>query len=89
MDIDLNVIGKSGYNELRKTNLVPDKDKKDLTLTERKSILDNLNKLQHNLLEKHEDYSKDKYNFLMFLYASIICYIDNTDLNKFIKISQK
>ncbi len=88
MNLDLNELGRYSYNELRKSKSIPDKDKMDLTLTERESIVNTLHK---SLLESIKNYDKDihKYGFMIFFYASILNYIDNTDLNKYITFSIK
>ena len=86
--IDLNELGRYGYNLLRKSKVVPDKEKLDLSFEERDKILNTLNKLISDLIIK-KDENKDKTNFLVFLYSSIKCYIDNTDLNKFISLNIK
>lgn len=88
MNIDLNEIGRYSYNELRKSKSIPDKDKMDLTLSERKSIVDTLQKC---ILEKIKTYSDDihKSGFMIFFYASVLNYIDNTNLNNYISFSLK
>ena len=86
--IDLNELGRYGYNLLRKSKVVPDKEKLDLSFEERDKILNTLNKLISDLIIK-KDENKDKTNFLVFLYSSIKCYVDNTDLNKFIGLNIK
>lgn len=86
--IDLNELGRYGYNLLRKSKVIPDKDKIELSFEERDKIIYTLNKLISDLLTK-KDENKDKFNFLTFLYSSIKCYVDNTDLNKFIGLNIK
>lgn len=88
MNIDLNEIGRHSYNELRKNDTIPDKDKLDLTLKERKSIVNTLHKC---ILESIKKYDTDihKYGFMIFFYSSILAYIDNIDLNKYISFSLK
>ena len=88
MNIDLNDLGRNCYNELRKSKAIPDKDKSELTLTERKEIINTLHK---SILESIKNYDTDihKYGFMIFFYSSILNYIDNTDLNKYISFSIK
>ncbi len=88
MNIDLNEIGKHSYNELRKNKTIPDKDKSELTLTERKSIINTLHK---SIIESIKKYDEDihKYGFMIFFYSSILNYLDNTDLNKYLSLSIK
>mgnify|MGYP007056157776 CR=1 FL=1 len=86
--IDLNEIGKHCYSQLRLSKTIPDKDKSELTLTERKNII---NTLQKSILESIKKYDTDihKYGFMMMFYVSILNYIDNTDLNKYLVLSVK
>lgn len=86
MNIDLNVIGRYSYNELRKQKAVPDKDKMELTLNERKEIVNTLHKSIAECVKKY-DTDIHKYGFMIFFYSSVLNYIDNTDLNKYISIS--
>ena len=86
--IDLNNIGRHSYSELRKNKTIPDKDKGDLTLTERKNIVNTLHKCIQESINKY-DTDMHKYGFMIFFYASVLNYIDNTDLNKYISFSVK
>jgi len=90
MDLDMNEFGRAGYNFLRENKAIPDKDKKDLTFEESKKIVDNLRDMLIACVNNpNHDIDKNKYNFMGYLYMSVICYIDNTDLNKYAKISKK
>ena len=84
MNIDLNEIGRCGYKMLRNGGVIPDKDKKDLTFDERSEII---SKLQHHISKAYTIPDKDKSNFKSFLYSAVLCYVDNTDLNKYLKMS--
>lgn len=86
--LNLNNIGQYAYNELRKNKVIPDKDKMDLTLTERKDIINTLHKC---ILQCVKNYDTDihKSGFMLFFYSSVINYVDNTDLNKYISLSLK
>lgn len=88
MNVDLNEIGRNSYNELRRNKTIPDKDKLDLTLSERKNIINTLHKC---ILESIKKYDTDihKYGFMIFFYSSVLSYIDNTDLNKYISLKIK
>ena len=89
MDIDANIIGRNGYNFLRQTKVIADKDKSELTLTERDELLKKLLGMSADVLMNLHTSGKydDRNVFLSVLYSSIIAYINNTDLNKYIKIS--
>lgn len=86
--IDLNNIGRHSYSELRKNKTIVDKDKSDLTLTERKKIVDILRMRIQECINKYET-DIHKYGFMIFFYTSVLNYIDNTDLNKYISFSLK
>lgn len=88
MDIDANEIGRRGYEFLCNSGLIPDVSKKDLTIKQREKVVEIIKNVQKKLFTNDEE-NKDKTNFLMFLYSSVICYIENTDLNKYLKISSK
>ena len=51
-EIDLNQIGKQAYKMLRNINLIPDKDKSDLTLTERENVLNDLQEKLNSMMPK-------------------------------------
>ena len=84
--LNLNNIGQYAYNELRKSNVIPDKDKKDLTLTERKDIINTLHKCILQCVKRYDD-DIHKSGFMLFFYSSVLNYIDNTDLNKYISLT--
>lgn len=88
MDIDANEFGRSGYKFLRENKVIPDKDKKDLTFKEVEDIVGKLQNMIMNAINDHQK-DKNKYNFLSYLYISVICYLENTDLNKYVKMSKK
>lgn len=88
-EIDLNQIGKQTYKMLRDMKLIPDKDKSDLTLTERENVLNDLQEKLNSMMPKLRQVPSHKYEFLCYLYLSVILYLDNADLNKYIKISVK
>jgi len=87
MNIDLNEVGRFGYNLLRKNKVILDKDKKDLSLNEREEIINNLYKSLYGALDKSKEDTNHKYEFMAYLYLSVILYINNADLNKYIKMS--
>ena len=96
MDIDINEIGRNGYKLLQSTGVISEKDTKDLSIKERKEMVAKIESMCADVLykkvtEKNENDFKNihKYNFLLFLYSSIIAYLDTTDLNKFINIKSK
>ena len=67
MDIDANVIGRNAYTLLRANKVIPDKDKKDLTLTERKSVLKTVGNLMANLLANENETNKDNSNYFFYI----------------------
>lgn len=90
MDIDVNEIGRQSYKLLRDSKVIPDKDKTDLTFKERDEIVNLLyDKLETSISKSKIKDNAHKYEFLSYVYLSVILYLDNTDLNKFIKISTK
>ena len=89
MDIDINQIGRQGYKMLQSMHVIGDKEKKDLTLKEREEIIKNLYEHLNMAIIKCGQDRKHKYEFLSYLYISVILYLDNLDLNKFIKMSTK
>ena len=87
-DLDLNEIGRASYKMLINTGSIPNKDKSELTLIERNNLINDLtNKLKKSVNKLNED--NHKYEFLSYLYLSTIMYLNNADLNKYIKISTK
>ena len=88
-DIDINEIGRQGYKMLQNMHIIDEKEKKDLTLKEREEIIKNLYEHLNMAITKCGQDRNHKYEFLSYLYLSVILYLDNLDLNKFIKISQK
>jgi len=96
MDIDINEIGRNGYKLLQSNGVVPEKEVKELSIKERKELVAKIESMCADVLyrkvtEKNENRFENihKYNFLIFLYSSIITYLENTDLNKFINIKPK
>ena len=88
-DIDINQIGRQGYKMLQSMHIIGDKDKKDLTLKEREELIKNLYEHLNMSIVKCGQDRNQKYEFLSFLCITVILYLDNLDLNKFIKISVK
>lgn len=89
MDIDINEIGRQGYKMLQSMHVIGDKEKGDLNLKEREEIIKNLYEHLNMSISKCSIDRIHKYEFLSYLYLSVILYLDNLDLNKFIKISTK
>ena len=90
VDIDINEIGRYAYKTLQNLNVIPNKDKMDLSLKERENIVNLLYDKLSISIEKSKIVDKEhKYEFLSYLYISVILYLNNTDLNKYIKISVK
>ena len=96
MDIDINEIGRNGYKLLQSSGVIPKKETRDLTSNERVELVAKIESMCADILykkvtEKNENNYENihKYNFLLFLYSSIISYLDITDLNKFINIKPK
>lgn len=96
MEIDINEIGRNGYKLLQSTKVITEKDVRELSIKERKELVAKIESMCADVLykkvtEKNENNFENihKYNFLIFLYSSIISYLENTDLNKFISIKPK
>ena len=87
-NIDLNEIGRHGYDEFRKRGVIIDKEKTDLTFKEREEIV---NSLQKSILSSMKKYDEDihKYSFMIYLYSAIICFVNDTNLNKYLSLSLK
>ena len=96
MDIDINEIGRNGYKLLQSNGVIPNKESIELSISERKEVVAKIESMCADVLyrkvtEKNESKFENihKYNFFIFLYSSIIAYLDNTNLNKFINIKPK
>lgn len=89
MDFDLNEVGRQGYKMLQQMHIIGEKDKQDLTLKEREEVINNLyNHLNMSILKCRETLSH-KHEFLSYLIICVICFLDNTDLNKYVKVTEK
>ena len=88
-NIDLNEIGRKAYSMLRSMKVVPDKDKSELTPAEIEELTNSLQEKLNSSISKLRDDVKHKYEFLSYLYLSVILYLDNMDLNKYITLSVK
>lgn len=86
MNIDVNEIGRNGYKLLRSMKVIPDKSKKDLTLNETEELINTLYEILNSTILKIRTVQSRKYEFLSYLYLSVILYLDNMDLNKYISI---
>ena len=85
--INANEIGRSGYKLFRETAMVPDKDKRDLSLSE---IAETTKNLRNRLKECTKYAGKSKQNmFNCFLISAVIAYLNNCDLNLFMHIDEK
>jgi len=87
--VDANILGRFGYDLLRKQNVIKDKDKNDLSFQEIKDVLEMLKAIIRKNLNELKDDSKlnDKNVFSLVLYSSILAYVNNTDLNKYVNYS--
>lgn len=88
MDFDLNEVGRHGYKMLQQMHIIGEKDKQDLTLKEREEVINNLYEHLKFILKCRQTPSH-KHDFLSYLIICVICFLNNTDLNKYIKISEK
>lgn len=89
MDMDLNEIGRQAYKMLKNMKVIPDKDKSELSLKEREELTNKLQDMLNNSVSKLRKDPSHKYEFLSYLYLSVILFLDNADLNKYIKITEK
>ena len=89
MDFDLNEVGRYGYKLLQQMHIIGEKDKQDLTLKEREEVIKNLYDHLNISILKCREIPSHKYEFLSYLIICVICFLNNTDLNKYIKISEK
>jgi len=87
-NIDLNEIGRQSYKLLCKEGGLPNKEKSEMTLEERVNLVNHLTKMLKDSIEKIKK-DRNKYEFLSYLYMSVILYLDDLDLNKYLKISVK
>lgn len=87
--VDANILGRFGYDLLRKQNVIKDKDKNDLSFQEIKDVIEMLKAIIRKNLNELKDDSKlnDKNVFSLVLYSSILAYVNNTDLNKYVNYS--
>lgn len=85
--IDANEIGRTGYKLFRETAMVPDKDKHELSF---KEIADTTRCLRNKLKECTKYAATSKQNmFNCFIISAVIAYLNNCDLNLFMKIDEK
>ena len=97
MNIDINKITSSCYELLKSNGIVSDKEKMHMSFTEReeesKKLENLLNNVQQKLDQKREsesgEFNDDKNNVLLFMCAAAICYIRNTDLNRYLSMKIK
>jgi len=89
MRIDSNTLGRYGYSFLKQKEIIPNKEKKDLTFKE----INNIKNTLVDLIKKNLDEvgtaqnPEDRNLFSLVFYSSILAYVNNTDLNKFITLS--
>ena len=83
---DLNEIGRYAYKMLQDMNIIPKKEKSELTLKEREKIVD---KLKEKLIFACRNWPSQKYEFMSYIYVCVSLYLDNIDLNKYLSIKLK
>lgn len=96
--VNLNDVSKSCYNLLMTKNIVPNKDKVHMSFKEREEVSVKLEGLLQTVIKKleskrkdnqDEEFNDDKNNVLLYMCANAICYIRNTDLNKYLSANIK
>lgn len=89
MRIDSNTLGRYGYILLKEKGVIENKDKSELTFKDSaivKELL--LGLIENNLNEvKESKLYSDKNLFSLVFYSSILAYVNDTDLNKYITLS--
>jgi hypothetical protein len=89
MRIDSNTLGRYGYAFLKQRDIIPNKEKTELSFKEIDNIKNTLVDLIKKNLEEVDNTKTptDKNIFSLVFYTSILAYVNNTDLNKFITLS--
>lgn len=89
--VDINDIGKNGYNMLVKNNVIPNKQVIDLTDEERTKLTEQIKAYIVNNVNQITFSNQESIKAVMMsvLLSHIIAYVNGVDLNNYIQVSLK
>ena len=89
--VDINDIGKNGYNMLIKNNVIPNKQVIDLTDEERTKLTEQIKAYIVNNVNQITFSNQESIKAVMMsvLLSHIIAYVNGVDLNNYIQVSLK